>query len=304
MDQARPGSQIWRLRVRELADGSLLTLPCGTISGPEPGPRVCILAGQHGNEWNGIYLIRRLYIALQDQPVRGTLVLLPVVHPMAFNERERVDNLDQVDLNRTYTVQIPRKPTEHLGQALYRFIFSRMDYLIDLHSGGPGEYLPHIIVTPQNDLSLLAYIGLPYIHRVRGLSYHHLTAVCAEHGVNAFTVEIGQGRHLDHRHLASVKEGLLNFLRAIELLPGPATAGEAPRVFVEKRIVSAPHSGFFTAKVDLGTRIEAGDLLGHIEPILGGTDIPIPAPCGGTVLYLRRQPPVGEGDSLAHIVCD
>jgi len=153
-----------RLAVRQLSDGSLLTMPAAVLSDGTDRPRMVLVAGQHGNEWNGPWILHHLAGALNPDDVHGTLVLVPIANPLAFNEGRRVSVVDSIDLNRTYGGGRPRKPTEHLGALLWEGLFSRTDYLIDLHSGGPGEYLPFAATPFGNDLELARVLNLPFIH--------------------------------------------------------------------------------------------------------------------------------------------
>jgi len=293
------GHHLLRLKVGQLADGSTLGLPCALLIGGQEGPRFCILAAQHGNEWNGVYLIHRLSQAIAIEEVLGTLILLPIANPLAFGERRRVSSLDGIDLAWAYGSSTPRKPTEHLGRTLFESIFSQVNCLIDLHSGGPGEYIPHILTARPEDVGLLAYLNIPYI-QVRDPGYRGLIALCSERGITAFLIEVGRGHSLDLRYLPRLLDGLVNFMRAIGLLSGPAEEGVEPYIFTKKYILPAPAAGFFQGAVELGSRVKRGTCLGHITPLFAA-DIPILSPQAGIVLYLRREPVVNEGDSLVHL---
>ena len=143
-----------QLVVRQLRHGSSLTMPAIVISDGRDTPRMVLVGGQHGDEWNGPWILHQLAAALDPDDVRGTLIILPIANPLAFNEARRVSAVDNVDLNRTYGDGKPRKPTEHLGELLWVSLFSQTDYLIDLHSGGPGEYLPFAATPDGVDLDL------------------------------------------------------------------------------------------------------------------------------------------------------
>ncbi|MFQ6058707.1 MAG: succinylglutamate desuccinylase/aspartoacylase family protein [Anaerolineae bacterium] len=294
------GRHVLRLKVYQLSHGAFLTLPCTVLSNGQEGPRLCLVAGQHGDEWNGVYLIHRLSHFLDAEEVRGTLILLPIANPLAFNEHQRVSSVDGVDLNRSYNVYAPRKPTEHLGLALWESVFAHTDYLIDLHGGGPGEYLPHVVMPRHGSLELATKLNIPYIHRT-GSVVGSLVYKCRQDGIKALILEVGQGRSLNAPYLPQVRDGLLNFMRAIEMLSGPVQQGEEPYVFTQKELVPSPVAGFFETAVELGQRVEAGDLLGHVTSIFASHSTPVSAPRAGVILYLRREQVVSERESLVHI---
>jgi predicted deacylase len=115
-------------------------------------------------------------------------------------------------------------------------------------------------------------------------------------------VEVGGGHSLDTQYHPGVLDGLANFMRAVGILEGEPVSGPEPYVFGSKAIVSAPSAGFFQPGVHLGQHVQEGDPLGYITALLSEVSVEIPSPRAGTVLYLRREPVIGEQDSLAHIV--
>jgi predicted deacylase len=288
--------------VRQLRDGSFLTVPAAVISDGCDGPWLVLVSGQHGNEWNGPWILHRLIQRLDPEQVRGTIVILPIANPMAFNEGRRASLVDSIDLNRTYGGRPPRKPTEHLGAILWDSVFSRADYLIDLHSGGPGEYLPFASVVNGQELALARALNLPYIHTPRRTKSGFLVDTCQQCGIPAILIEVGGGRSLDAQYHPVVLDGLTNFMRVVGMLEGEPVPGPEPYVFACKDIVSAPCAGYFHPVVQLGLRVQEGDSLGVVSVLLSEDNVEIPSPRVGTVLYLRREPVIGEQDSLAHIV--
>jgi predicted deacylase len=239
---------------------------------------------------------------LNPEQVRGTIVILPIANPMAFNEGRRASLVDSIDLNRTYGGRPPRKPTEHLGAILWDSVFSRADYLIDLHSGGPGVYLPFASAVNGKELALARTLNLPYIHTPRRTKSGFLVDTCQQTGIRAIMIEVGGGHSLDTQYHPTVLDGLANFMRAVGILEGEPVPGPEPYVFGSKEVVSAPCAGFFQPVVQLGQYVQAGDSLGVITALLSEESIEIPSPRAGIVLYLRKEPVVGEQDSLAHIV--
>lgn len=296
------GLQRRHLMVRQLRDGSFLTLPAAVISDGRDGPWLVLVSGQHGNEWNGPWILHRLIHVLDPEQIRGTAVILPIANPMAFNEGRRASLVDSIDLNRTYGGRAPRKPTEHLGAILWDSVFSRADYLIDLHSGGPGEYLPFASAVNGNELTLARALNLPYIHTPRTTKSGFLVDTCQQSGIHAILIEVGGGRSLDTQYHATVLDGLTNFMRTVGMLEGEPVLGPRPYVFDRKDIVPAPCAGFFHPAVELGQRVEEGQPLGAITALLSEESVEVPSPRAGIVLYLRREPVAGEQDSLAHIV--
>jgi predicted deacylase len=277
-------------------------MPAAVLSDGRTSPRMVLVAGQHGNEWNGPWILHQVANMLDPDDLHGTLVILPIANPLAFNEGNRVPALDSIDLNRTYGGGRPRKPTEHLGLLLWESVFSRTDYLIDVHSGGPGEYLPFAATPEGRDLDLARALNLRYIHVPGQTKWGFLVDTCQEAGVHAVLIEVGGGRSLDTHYHDAVSAGILNALRTLRMLDGEPVAGPEPYVFHQKHIIPAPTAGFYEPRVSLGQDVSQGEEIAAITPILARTTISIEAPHDGLVLYRRREAAVGEQDSLIHLV--
>ncbi|UCF27573.1 MAG: succinylglutamate desuccinylase/aspartoacylase family protein [Chloroflexota bacterium] len=296
------GRQILRVKVRQLGDGSYLSMPAAVISDGSHSPRMVLVSGQHGDEWNGPWILHQLTEMVKPDQVRGTLVILPLANPLAFNERSRVAALDGIDLNRTYGIGHPRKPTEHLGMILWDLVFSKTNYLIDLHSAGPGEYLPFAAAPNGKDLDFVKALNFPYIHTPNTTKTDFLVDACQRIGIRAALIEVGGGRTLDRQYHKTVTDGLFNVMKEVGILAGDPIKGTKPYIFKHKYILSAPCAGFFISSIKLGQKVRKGDHIGAVTPLLTGSEVRIQSPRDGLVLYLRREPAIEEQDSIVHII--
>lgn len=296
------GRQRVHLAMQGRLDGSSLSVPITVLRGPQPGPTMVLVSGQHGNEWNGPWILRQLAASLDPADLLGTVIAIPIANTLAFNEGMRVSSVDRVDMNRTYLGGVSRKPTEYLAEGLWKTIFSKADYLIDIHSGGPGVYLPFTATPGGKHLDLARSLNLPFIHTPEPGKNGFLVNACQENGIAALLIEVGGGHSLDREHHRPVQEGLVNLMRRVGTYSGSPTAGGDPRIFTEKTIVPAPAAGFFLSQVQLGQELVQGDMLGEIFPVLGDDALQITTPRAGVVLYLRRAPLLSEKASLVHLV--
>lgn len=288
-----------RLELFQLRDGSILSIPCGIIAGRK-GPIVTLAAAQHGDEWNGVYICHHLFAEIEPQDLAGTLVLLPVVNPLAFVQKSRVSSVDHIDMNRTYSFVKTRKSTEHIAGLLFEHIFSQSAYLLDLHTGGPGEYLPNVGVVEQGRVELALALNLGSVI-VAEKDHGSLVPACERQSIPAFSIEIGRSLTIDYDLCDFFVKGMLNFLKTVGVLEGiPQTTG-SQKLFTSKKIISAPTPGFFDPLVELGEEVSEDQPLCEVSPLFSSESQVITAPIAGTVLYLRREEMVGSGDSLVHI---
>lgn len=296
--EGKEGRKSLRLEVAHLPDNSTISLPLGFISNGV-NRKICVLSGQHGNEWNGIYTAQKLFKKLNFEEVRGTLFFLPIANPPAFNEKSRVSSIDSIDLNRTYLNGEYRKPTERIGKILFDQLFSEMDCIIDLHGGGPGEYSPHVAIADEDYLEKSKNFLLPDI-QIESKTPGSLAAACVKKDISCFTVEAGQHRNINTEYVKSLLEGLENFLKSENVLEGESRE-EKPDVHRNKEGLPSPVSGFFESEISLGARVEEDDKMGSMEQLFG-EKIPIKSTVSGKVLYIRREEVVSSGENLFHIV--
>lgn len=297
------GKKTFRLEVSPLFDCSPISIPCGVISNGE-GPKVCILSGQHGNEWNGIYSSQHFFKDLDESSIKGTTIILPVVNPLAFNEKSRVSTIDHIDLNRTFSNQARSKPTKYLGEALFKNILSKMDHVIDLHTGGPGEYSPHVTVASGENEKLASKLLFSKILRddliEGGFSEGSLEYTSREEDFTSLTIEAGFQRDIDQGHVDKILDGLENFFRYLDMMAGKSKSIDY-ETYREKKMVTSPTSGFFEPTIELDDFVESGDTIGKVENILEGEQ-QVESTTSGKVLYLRKERVVAKGENLLHLV--
>lgn len=291
------GKEKCKIDVFPLADNTPISLPCGIISSGN-GVRVCIVSGQHGNEWNGIYVAQSLFKDISPERVEGTIVILPILNPPAFNEKSRVSSIDKIDLNRTFSRNPPIKPTDHLGKMIFEKILSKMDCLIDIHGGGPGEYAPHVAIVNEDWLDEASKLLIPDIY-IETKTPGSLAATCYDANIPCLTIEAGVQREIKPEYVTMINKGLRNFLTGKKIIRGKYREIDR-HIYRGKKKIPSPTSGFFKPEIDLGRQIKKGEKIGTVEKLFGGKKT-IKSPVSGKVLYLRKEKVVSYGENLAHI---
>ena len=289
-----------RLNLFAAQDGSIVTLPVGIVAGRGSGPIVTVVAGQHGDEWNGVYVCHRLFEICQYADMQGTLVLVPVANPQAFAQRSRVSSIDHVDMNRSYGSPSGGKSTEHVSRLLMKHIYAKSGYVVDLHTGGSGEYSPNVGVVDQSRLQEAAALGLPYAVVV-DTDHTSLMPALERRSIPAITVQMGTSLHIDKDNCELLVAGIINFLRYLGALRGEAESLGLPVLFAGKELVTAPAPGVFEAVARLGEAVEEGQLLGQVTPLFSSGPLPVHAGSAGVVFYIHRHQIVAEEDELFHI---
>jgi predicted deacylase len=293
------GRRLYRVRMTRMRDGTHLEIPCAVLKRRQR-PLVCVVGGLHGDEWNGIYVADQLSRHLDPREMLGTVIVLPVTNPFAFYERRRVAAADSVDLNRAFGLEEPRKPTELLASFLFENLLIRADAIVELHAGGPGEYVP-LVMAPTEVLAPMARsLGLPYV-LLGETKRHSLAHEAVSREVPALTLQVGQARSVDPAACSAAEAALINLLRHVGVLPGEPRPAQSCTVFSDKIVIPAPCAGFFECQVPLGAQVREGETIGRVAPLLEDRVEVAESPIDGTLIYLRREAAVDERDSLAHI---
>jgi predicted deacylase len=290
------------LEVARLASGSVLSLPLMVIVGVQSGPTVGLIAGVHGDEYEGLRTIWDLYHELNVASMRGSVVMVPIASPAAFQASSRTSPLDGVNLNRVFPGRAAGSVSERIASVLVEQVVARCNVLLDLHSGGAiMELLPLVMVSRED----LATAGVPDLIRATGLplvwfapQYRGTLAQAAlARGIPALTVEVGGLGRLDTSGVATMKDAVLSALRHTGVVHGSGRE-QRPQAEVEGEFLKADVGGFFQGAVSLGQRIASGEPYGAILDHFGTQIAQLVAPHDGVVSALRTSPPVQVGDQL------
>jgi predicted deacylase len=286
------------------AMGRSMDIPVLVSHGVEPGPRLWVNAGTHGDEAEGALALFRLLDQLDLQTLKGTVIAVPMLNPSAFIAGTRGDPLDSFsyDLNRIYPGKADGYATERLAQAHWEAMRGTCDLQIAIHSGGDHSYLSHMIFASDNSLELAAAMGLGW-RLVFGSATGtgNPSSQLAAEGIPAITVELGGLCRSLTKELQTIAEeyvtGLVNVMRHYRMLPGEAVY-ERQWVRGHQVAILAPVGGLFVGDADLKfeSPVAQGTVLGRIYNCYGDLEAEISAPQDGLVFGLRSRPQVKAGD--------
>ncbi|MDF3848607.1 succinylglutamate desuccinylase/aspartoacylase domain-containing protein, partial [Achromobacter denitrificans] len=266
-----------------------------------PGPAVALIAGVHGDEWEGQAAILDLWHQLPGILQRGTVYLLPAVNAEASLAGTRLSPADGGNLNRAFLGAPARGYTESVAAALEARLLPRIQAMVDVHSGGASlRYLPSSVITRYGDdaydarlPALARAFGLPQCVFFRGNEAGSMPAAASRHGILRLSAEIGGGRETSGSLVERCREGLLGCLGELGLLPARPLARDAEvRLYdldAPAATLRAREPGVFISDVELGQSVAARQQIGRlIEPARPDTPARVLAsPQAGTVVCLR-----------------
>jgi len=291
----------WKTVALDLGDGTVTALDVYVCVGIDSGPTALVVAGVHGDEYEGPAAIGQLINALTPQYVSGSVWLIPVANPWAFAAGTRTSPGDRVNLARVFPGNSSGTPTQRLAYLLFSLFAEKADYLIDLHSGGVEyEFLPVGCFYNKPGVDNSSYraacaFGLPNLWRLP-----ETPGVFSREFQKCGKVAIG-AEYLGGGRLS--KEGVLAYARGIKsclslwnMWKGePFPAGTVARIY-ENDWILAPVQGLFHALCGLGDHVRRGDELAIIRNLRGEVLVSVIAEHEGVVLGLRSQAHILEGN--------
>lgn len=280
------------------------SMPVHVIRGKKDGPCLFISAALHGDEINGIEIIRRLLRQKTLKQLKGTLITVPIVNVYGVIQHSRYLP-DRRDLNRCFPGSETGPLASRIANLFMTEIVSKCDAGIDLHTGAlHRSNLPQIRANlDHEETSRLAHcFGVPVIidASVRDGS---LRQAAAERGITTLLYEAGEALRFDELCIRAGLRGIMNVMRTLDMLPKSTRPTKVMEPFVASSSswIRAPESGLLRAVADLGNRVGKGDLLGYISDPFGINEVEVISTRTGIIIGRTHLPLVNEGDALYHV---
>ncbi len=302
--EIRPGERASvSLPMADLYTGAALPMQVHVVRGRRAGPVLFVSAAIHGDELNGVEIIRRLLKRGKLASLRGTLLAVPVVNVHGFLELSRYLP-DRRDLNRSFPGSAKGSIASRMAHVFVTEVVDKADYGIDLHTGAINRAnLAQVRANLEDPatMDLARAFGAPVILK-SPLRSGSLRAYAAEKGFPLLIYEAGEALRFDELSIRAGLRGVLQAMRHIGMLPPAKSAATAVPVIAESTTwVRAPMSGIVSKKVVLGTRVEKGERLAVVGDPLGGQEETIRTPIDGIVIGRSNLPLAHEGDALFNV---
>lgn len=292
------------LTVAKLYDFTDMKIPVEVVRGHNPGPTLFVSAAIHGDEINGVDIVRRLLKHRALKFIQGTLIAIPIVNVFGFNDKSRYLP-DRRDLNRSFPGGEHGSLASQVAYIFRTEIVNQCTHGIDLHTGAiHRRNLPQIradLSAPANRMLAEAF-GAPVILNASPRD-GSLREMVDDKNIPMLLYEGGTALRFD-RHAALVGlEGILNVMRAIGMIAPVNRPSKAPAPFVAQssQWVRAPISGIFIARKKLGESVAKGEKIGFITNPFGDYEYDILSPADGIVIGNSILPLANEGDGIYHI---
>jgi predicted deacylase len=277
------------------------------ICGRREGPCLFVSACVHGDEINGVEIIRRLLRAPALKHLRGTLIAVPVVNVYGFVRQSRYLP-DRRDLNRSFPGSEKGSLAARLANAFLEEVVIKSHYGIDLHTGAVHrENLPQVRASFDHqgvEERLAKAFGSPVILNT-DLRDGSLREAAQARGVPVIVYEGGEALRYDELVIRAGVRGVIGVMRELGMLRRTGKASSVrraePVVARSSQWVRACQSGILRSAKSLGARVKKQELLGWISDPLGSNEIPVLSNSSGVIIGKINLPLVNEGEALYHI---
>jgi len=280
-----------------------LAMSVHVVHGKRAGPALFVCAAIHGDEINGIEIIRRLVKRIDIKKLRGTLLAIPIVNVYGVIAHSRYLP-DGRDLNRSFPGSATGSLTGRVAHTFMQEIVAHCTHGIDLHTGGRHRSnFPQIRaeLTDPAVRAMTEAFGAPLVinSAVRDGS---LRQCATEMGVPVILYESCEALRFDEVHIRAGLKGIINVMRHLGMLrKGRAKTRKKPIFSRQTQWVRAPASGIHRMLVTLGAQVADDQVIGVIADPLGIEETEVRAPRAGVIIGRSNLPLVYAGDALFHI---
>ncbi|MFN2300954.1 MAG: succinylglutamate desuccinylase/aspartoacylase family protein [Gammaproteobacteria bacterium] len=279
-------------------------MPVQVVHGKRDGPTLCVSAAIHGDEINGIEIIRRLLSLPQLKRMRGTLLAVPIVNIFGVLHQTRYLP-DRRDLNRSFPGSERGSLAARLAYVFTHAVLAHASHAIDLHTAAAHRTnLPQVRANLDDPevLRLAQAFSAPVIVN-SNLRDGSLRATAMERNIPVLLYEAGEALRFDEESIAIGVRGIVEVMRTLGMLQAPSRKRPPanPVVVEQSSWARAPASGILRAAVGVGERVANGQMLGLISDPFGESELSVAAPFGGIVIGRTLLPLVHEGDALFHV---
>lgn len=292
-----------RLKLSESYGSAPIYMPVTVLHGKLPGPAVYFTAAVHGDEINGVEIVRQLTYTLDPQQMRGTAVCVPIVNIAGFNNRNRYLP-DGRDLNRSFPGDAQGSQAARAADLLFSEIIKKCRYGIDFHTATNGRAnMAHIRADVDNEeCRRLAKAFAPNVILHGRGSRGSLRREATQAGVATLVFEAGEAGRFERRTVRQGLEGALNMLHELKVIEWQPVEPAYQVIVKSGEWVRADRGGIVSLSAEPGDLVYTNDELGVISNPFGRELKSVKAPFTGLIVGVTVNPLVNPGSPIAHIV--
>ncbi|AXT18801.1 succinylglutamate desuccinylase [Flavobacteriaceae bacterium AU392] len=291
--------------VAKLHTQTMVDVPVIIERSKKSGPIVLFTAGIHGDEVNGVEIVRQIIAKGINKPKKGTIICIPVINMLGFLNMSR-EFPDGRDLNRVFPGSKKGSLASQVAYKLINEIIPQVDLIIDYHTGSADRFnAAHIRIIKEEPVlkELATTFGAPFVLYSKNLN-KSFRSTCYKLGIPMLLFEGGKSFNFDDTVTNTGVNGAKRVLHHLEMLSTKFKISKPKKecTFIsESRWIRARHSGMFRATAKLNTLVEKNEVIGHITDPFGKFHYYVKAGNSGYIFNINEAPIVHQGDALFHI---
>ena len=286
----------------ELFEGVPVSTPVLAINGALPGPKLCLTAAVHGDELNGVEMVRRVLHDVNPDKLSGAIIGVPIVNVQGFRRGSRYLP-DRRDLNRYFPGNPTGSAAARIAHSFFTNVIAHCDALIDLHTGSfERANLPQIRADLRNpDVVTLTQGlgGMVILHSTPAVGT--LRHAATQAGIPAVTLEAGGPSVLELNEVKHGVNGIETLISTIGMQRKLRLWSDPEPVYYRSSWVRADSGGILLADVSLGSTVQEGDLLGTINDPMSNARSEVRSPYSGRIIGMARNQVVMPGFAAFHV---
>ena len=299
-----PGeNKLIKLNVAKLPSGTVIRIRVHVFRSKNPGPTALLMGGLHGDEINGVEIVRRsVREGMFENLSCGSVIAIPLLNVYGFINFSR-DAVDGKDVNRSFPGSVKGSLASRVAHTLSHSILPLVDFGVDFHTGGSSRYnYPQIRYTAGDEAAkkLSEQFAPPYLMEKKKLE-KSLRYTAAEKNIPILVYEGGESLRFDGFSIAHGLKGIRRLLFQQKMLPNDLPAHHTPKYFTHFTWVRAEESGMFTWMQASGAKVSKGEILGVINSPHGNEEIRVLSTRDGYIVGHNNAPVVNAGDALFHL---
>ena len=286
----------------ELFEGVPVTTPVLVVNGALPGPTLCLTAAVHGDELNGIEMVRRVMHDIDATRLAGSVIGVPIVNVQGFRRASRYLP-DRRDLNRYFPGNPNGSAAARIAHSFFTNVIEPCDALVDLHTGSfERTNLPQIRADLRNpDVMTLTqgFGSMVILHSTPAVGTLRHAATRA--GIPAVTLEAGGPSQLELTEVKLGVKGIETLINELGMFKKRRMWGEPEPVYYRSSWVRADNGGILLSDVSLGSTVRKGDVLGTITDPMSNARSELRSPYSGRIIGMARNQVVMPGFAAFHV---
>lgn len=276
--------------------------PVLVVNGIKSGPTLCLVAAIHGDELNGIEIVRRVLYDLDPTELSGKVIGVPIVNLQGFQQGNRYLP-DRRDLNRHFPGKADGHVAERFAHALFSQVIRHCDMLVDIHTGSLRRTNLPQLRADMNNPEVATFTGgfdrIAVVHSTgtRGM----LRTAALAMGITAVTMEAGESLRIQQHQIKAGVNSLHSLMEKQGMISRLFTWGDPEPIYYDSYWIRAEYGGILSSKITLGAQVIKGQVLGVVTDPITNAQYPIKAKGIGRIIGMAVDQVVMSGFAAYHI---